>query len=238
MPTDLLAMRAAFMADIIANPEDDTPRLIFADWLDDNGEPERAEFIRVQCAIWTVETTCGCGGKSGGHKQTGGQHTNGGCAAMELRWPNPDGPPRARIRAVDLLEKMVQRYDRNSRMPAKYVWAGPAVEELAYGDTERWEYRRGFVAEIRCTEAAWLFRGPAIVREQPIEVVRLTDKKPRQSGNVWVWCSETLDSAEESETLPNFLYNLLRRKGSEVSREAACDRLSRACILWAKSRPV
>ena len=32
-------------------PFDDAPRLIFADWLDENGEPERAEFIRVQCAI-------------------------------------------------------------------------------------------------------------------------------------------------------------------------------------------
>src|SRR5262245_12683180 len=37
-----------FLADIIANPDDDTPRLVFADWLDENGQAERAEFIRVQ----------------------------------------------------------------------------------------------------------------------------------------------------------------------------------------------
>jgi len=31
------------------NPDDDTPRLILADWLDDHGDTARAEFIRVQC---------------------------------------------------------------------------------------------------------------------------------------------------------------------------------------------
>jgi uncharacterized protein (TIGR02996 family) len=38
----------AFLSDILAHPEDDTPRLIYADWLTDHGNPDRAEFIRVQ----------------------------------------------------------------------------------------------------------------------------------------------------------------------------------------------
>ena len=38
----------AFMEDIIADPDDDAPRLIYADWLDDHGQEARAEFIRVQ----------------------------------------------------------------------------------------------------------------------------------------------------------------------------------------------
>jgi uncharacterized protein (TIGR02996 family) len=37
----------ALLAAIIANPDDDTPRLVYADWLQENGQPERAEFIRV-----------------------------------------------------------------------------------------------------------------------------------------------------------------------------------------------
>ncbi len=40
----------ALLAAIIANPDDDTPRLVYADWLDENGDETRAEFIRVQCA--------------------------------------------------------------------------------------------------------------------------------------------------------------------------------------------
>ncbi|HEY7158162.1 MAG TPA: TIGR02996 domain-containing protein [Gemmataceae bacterium] len=37
-----------FLEDIIAHPDDDTPRLIFADWLEEQGDSARAEFIRVQ----------------------------------------------------------------------------------------------------------------------------------------------------------------------------------------------
>src|SRR6516225_1249135 len=39
-----------FIQAILGDPDDDTPRLVFADWLEKRGEP-RAEFIRVQCAL-------------------------------------------------------------------------------------------------------------------------------------------------------------------------------------------
>src|SRR5262245_39478643 len=41
----------AFLRAILESPDDDTPRLIYADWPEDRGRPERAEFIRVQCAL-------------------------------------------------------------------------------------------------------------------------------------------------------------------------------------------
>ncbi len=44
----------AFLRDILAHPDDDAPRLIFADWLEEQGDANsvaRAEFIRVQCAL-------------------------------------------------------------------------------------------------------------------------------------------------------------------------------------------
>jgi len=34
---------------ICEQPREDTPRLVYADWLQENGDPERAEFIRFQC---------------------------------------------------------------------------------------------------------------------------------------------------------------------------------------------
>ena len=40
----------AFLQAIIDNPDDDAPRLIYADWLEERGDP-RGEFIRVQCAL-------------------------------------------------------------------------------------------------------------------------------------------------------------------------------------------
>jgi uncharacterized protein (TIGR02996 family) len=41
----------AFLQAIMETPDDDTPRLIYADWLEDNGDKERAEFIQLQCQI-------------------------------------------------------------------------------------------------------------------------------------------------------------------------------------------
>jgi len=41
--TDLLSA-------VLADPFDDAPRLILADWLEENDDPERAEFIRTQIA--------------------------------------------------------------------------------------------------------------------------------------------------------------------------------------------
>jgi uncharacterized protein (TIGR02996 family) len=40
----------AFLQDCKENPEDDTPRLIFADWLEDRDDP-RGPFIRLQCQL-------------------------------------------------------------------------------------------------------------------------------------------------------------------------------------------
>jgi uncharacterized protein (TIGR02996 family) len=45
---------AAFLQDVREHPEDDTPRLILADWLDDFGDATdqaRAELIRLQCRL-------------------------------------------------------------------------------------------------------------------------------------------------------------------------------------------
>ena len=42
---------SALLAAIRAAPADDAPRLVYADWLDEHGRPEQAEFIRVQCDL-------------------------------------------------------------------------------------------------------------------------------------------------------------------------------------------
>jgi uncharacterized protein (TIGR02996 family) len=42
-----------FLTEILAGPDDDVPRLIFADWLEERSDP-RGEFIRVQCELATL----------------------------------------------------------------------------------------------------------------------------------------------------------------------------------------
>jgi uncharacterized protein (TIGR02996 family) len=44
-----------FLQQIAEAPDDPTPRLALADWLSDHGQPDRAEFIRVQCRLLAPE---------------------------------------------------------------------------------------------------------------------------------------------------------------------------------------
>jgi len=43
-------------AHVLARPDDDGPRLVYADWLDDLGDHPRAEFVRVQIALARLPT--------------------------------------------------------------------------------------------------------------------------------------------------------------------------------------
>src|SRR5262245_14167815 len=51
--------RQALLRAICENPDDDTPRLVFADWLQEHGEEDRAEFIRLQCEAARLPTKDG-----------------------------------------------------------------------------------------------------------------------------------------------------------------------------------
>lgn len=44
-----------FFRSIAAEAEADEPRLVYADWLEESGQPEKAEFVRVQCELARVQ---------------------------------------------------------------------------------------------------------------------------------------------------------------------------------------
>lgn len=46
-----MSSRESFIRAIVENPNDDVPRLVFADWLDEHGDAARAEFIRAQIEL-------------------------------------------------------------------------------------------------------------------------------------------------------------------------------------------
>jgi uncharacterized protein (TIGR02996 family) len=46
---------AALWRAVVADPHDDAPRLILADWLEERGQSERADFIRVQCRLAALD---------------------------------------------------------------------------------------------------------------------------------------------------------------------------------------
>jgi uncharacterized protein (TIGR02996 family) len=57
----------AFVAAIHAAPEDAAPRLVFADWLDEHGEPGRADLIRRMCRVPTYVFTWSRRARHGRH---------------------------------------------------------------------------------------------------------------------------------------------------------------------------
>jgi uncharacterized protein (TIGR02996 family) len=48
--------REALLLGIRTAPDDDLPRLAYADWLEENGDPDRAEYIRLQCRLAKLDS--------------------------------------------------------------------------------------------------------------------------------------------------------------------------------------
>src|SRR5688500_11695240 len=46
-----MSTAAALLRTICETPDDDTARLVYADFIEEEGDPARAEFIRVQIAL-------------------------------------------------------------------------------------------------------------------------------------------------------------------------------------------
>src|SRR5262249_29562537 len=119
----------ALLAAVCAAPEDDAPRLVYADWLEDNGQPERAELIRVEVGI------------------------------ERLPADDPQGRPLVwRARAL---------YDQHQHN------FGAGLPRAVQHFT--WHFRRGFVARVCGTVAAFLKAGAALVRHFPLEQADLSD---------------------------------------------------------------
>lgn len=154
-----------FVRAVLADPEDDGPRLIFADWLDEQGEGERAEFIRVQCRL--EREPCPHDYEGGGITLLRNNIVGCPCDFCRLRARERELLGLGRDRwfdhwltswTSDLAADMVAGYyPENSNVPA--VLAG---------------FRRGFVESLTLTAADWLAHAEAMLSCQPVREVRLT----------------------------------------------------------------
>lgn len=155
---------------ICLHPEDDDRRLVYTDWLEDNDQQERAEFIRLQVRIAALERTCGCGRCV--RKRGGGQCHNGPCAVDQEREELADG----RSRQAFLRQR--ERELRESSAVICYLTDLPFNAELP-----RNAIRRGFVEAIKCDCDTWLQHGSAVVLAHPIMELELTEAMHLQYGS-------------------------------------------------------
>lgn len=151
---------------ICDRPHDDTLRLIAADWWEEAGECDRAEFVRVQCELADLERLGVHAGRS--------CNITGACAEC----------------GREVQHERLCRRERELLLNGRdYAWFYP--RGLLVGKCE-WIYRRGFVEEIHCTLTDWAGLecqegtgtgrlggyGPAIVACQPVTRLVLTDLEP------------------------------------------------------------
>lgn len=141
----------ALLKAILAHPDDDTPRLIYADWLEERGDSARADLIRVQCELGFA-AYCPC--------DPGGRMPNG--AACGCRWCE------LRRRQTDLMAV-------GSRSWVPNGWLATASPECLEGATSVGIclFIRGFVDTVVCPADRWLADADAIIATQPV-ITRVT----------------------------------------------------------------
>lgn len=209
---------------VLEHPDEDTPRLAYADWFEEQGEPERAEFIRVQCEINRLRPECPCVAYIRGVC----------CRSMSC----PICPLHRR--ETDLMREHGREWFGDSGL-AVY---GEDVGRMSPHATILIA-RRGFISEVRCPLATWLEHGPGIVRRHPVETVHVTDREPLEglpsgdddtgppTGYYWI-----PDRHEVAWNMPWEIPAVLWDDGGHAdfpTAEAAADWLSGRCLAWAKS---
>jgi uncharacterized protein (TIGR02996 family) len=208
----------AFLADVLATPLDDAPRLIYADWLEDAGTPDRAEFIRVQCE-WAAMSGCLFTTEDDGNGDPGG-------------WP---------CRCPWHVLHRRQRELLAHRSAAD--WTPPALRPFSVAFRRGFVESVTLTADNFLEHASALFAGAPL-----LEVVLVDRSPiPRPDLNAWLWLAgeswhwpphRLREPAAHQVPLP--LYQRLRGPHGWTNyfptRKGARTALSRACVVWGRER--
>lgn len=141
--------REAFIRTVIENPDDDGPRLVFADWLEEQGECAASEFIRVQIErslIWPE-------------------------AFFDKTGRGKESDAAERERAVSLGRREAQLQPAMGRLAD--MWARH-LKLPGPGRIFGWSFRRGFIESVSLSHEDWRDKGDSILDTQPVTVVKLT----------------------------------------------------------------
>lgn len=160
MTTALDSERASLLRSVLEDPFDDLRRLVFADWCDDQGDADRATFIRCQVAYAKLPPLC----DRGGFAYREGDYTS----YVE----------RCRCRPCTLRRKAYYAGRRHT------VWEWCRGIPAGSGNV----YRRGFVEAVSLNMESFLLAdgsgrpAPDIIKavfaHHPVTSVTFTNKRP------------------------------------------------------------
>jgi uncharacterized protein (TIGR02996 family) len=158
--TPTLDTGAALLRAVLDEPDDDLPRLAYADLLEEEagGPTPRAEFIRVQVEIGRVRLRCQC--LACVRRRGGGRHADGGCLL-----DRHDGV-RLQLREWELFRLHAGEW--SVRVPT------PRGDWHYVGSRVQW--RRGFVESVELPADDWLAHADALLACQPVREATLTTR--------------------------------------------------------------
>lgn len=212
--------REALYAAILAAPDDDLARLVFADWLEENNERERAVHLRAQVELAKLVAA----GAFDADDYLDAVQVVASVASAEL-WESVarDGLPIGNASTFLTRDTVVDT-----------DWLRDVYALLALGQ------RRGVVERVRCRAAFWVESGPTTAAKAPLRRVEFSDRQPfRHMPGEWVW---TLPGGGApggfGASLPVCIFERLAGAQGFVavytSRAAAEDALSDACLVFAR----
>lgn len=211
----------AFIRAVIEDPYNDLPRLVFADWLDEHDESDRAWFIRFQCnpAGYSIDS-------AEREYNLVEKHIEDWFGLSRMR-----GTKRTKLQDWHLSDHFSPNLVFNHGRATRRNPTRPRCEIAI---------RRGFFQSIEdCRLSWWLERGPRLVREHPIVQVK-TDRRPTPHPPVssngetsWTWLEGDALSAVSAFHLPSIVYRMLEGRVWSTEREATMA-LSNALTAWAK----
>jgi uncharacterized protein (TIGR02996 family) len=167
-------------------PDEDTPRLMYADWLDENGQPERAAFIRVQVQLAKVEAPV-CEDPVVYSDPDDVWWVGRQKAKRCERCDACRYAARAEKAAKPLRDRERELWDAADHNKVAWRWGlggnfrhtirvGPGASLPAFRDRPDCcaLFTRGFVGEVNCRANLWIAEGDAILAAHPVRRVTLT----------------------------------------------------------------
>jgi uncharacterized protein (TIGR02996 family) len=155
------AEEAAFVAAIRAAPADDIARLVYADWLQEQGNDAWAALIRVQVELARPAP-----------EQPASMHLD--LFSSDEHRERVESWPAA-VRRREELTRQERELLAIVRLPLPSGWViGTGLSPAPRGARGDVFLRRGVVERVTCPAAAWVADGDALLAHHPIERVQFT----------------------------------------------------------------
>lgn len=159
----------ALLAAVLANPEEDLPRLVYADWLDDNGKADRAKFIRASIEFDRLP------GRWGGNICEEVEKGQISCANIGS-WTGYFCRGCALRAEVEKYHPPIQQLFRDNQ-PVGVIKGNEEIPLILQSSGPfhylRFAYERGFIHTLSGTLSSLLAIGPRYAKTDPLQRVHL-----------------------------------------------------------------